>query len=48
MQSFDDAEEKCQHVPGGHLAAFHSRQDFDFLFGLITSEFLIDIYVILI
>ena len=34
QKQWDDAEAKCNELPGGHLAAFHSSEDFNFLIGL--------------
>ena len=34
-KNWEDAEAECNKLPGGHLAAFHSREDYDVLAGLM-------------
>ena len=34
-KNWEEAEAECNKLPGGHLAAFHSRQDYDMLTGLM-------------
>ena len=33
-KNWEKAEAECNKLPGGHLAAFHSREDFNVLIGL--------------
>ena len=34
-KTWEEAEEECNVLPGGHLAAFHSREDYNMLTGLM-------------